>query len=59
MRWLGNVRYPLETTGDLSDPEWLEAVREHYGDERPTRFRVYGFRNQHGLCWTAPNAFQE
>ncbi len=56
---MGNVRYPLETIGDLSDAEWLEAVREHYGDEMPARFRVYGFRNQHGLYWTAPNAFQE
>jgi hypothetical protein len=40
MRWLGNVRYPPETISDLSDAEWLEALREHYGDEN--------------ICFTGP-----
>ena len=32
MRWLGNVRYPPETIEDLSDEEWINQLREHYGD---------------------------
>lgn len=32
MMWLGNVRYPPETMTDLSDKEWMEKLREKYGD---------------------------
>ena len=32
MTWLGNVRYPPETMADLSDAEWIELLRERYGD---------------------------
>ena len=39
MRWLGNVRYPPETMGDLSDAEWLEALRDHYGGENICFYR--------------------
>jgi hypothetical protein len=33
MTWLGNLRYPPETMADLSDAEWLTALRERYGEE--------------------------
>jgi len=33
MTWLGNLRYPPETMNDLSDAEWLKALRERYGEE--------------------------
>lgn len=39
MRWLGNLRYPPETMSDLSDAEWLKALREHYGDENLCFYR--------------------
>jgi hypothetical protein len=32
MTWLGNVRYPPETMQDLSDAEWIELLRERYGE---------------------------
>jgi hypothetical protein len=33
MTWLGNVRYPAETMQDLSDAEWIQLLRERYGDQ--------------------------
>ena len=39
MRWLGNIRYPPETISDLSDAEWLEALRKHYGEENICFYR--------------------
>lgn len=33
MTRLGNVRYPPETMEDLSDAEWIERLRERYGDQ--------------------------
>lgn len=42
MKWLGNVRYPPETMSDLSDGEWLKALREHYGAENICFYRPQG-----------------
>ena len=39
MKWLGNVRYPPETMSDLSDAEWLTALRDHYGADHIRFFR--------------------
>ena len=33
MKWLGNIRYPPEDVTDLSDAEWLKALRAHYGED--------------------------
>jgi len=33
MKWLGNVRYPPEDMSDLSDAEWLQQLRQHYGED--------------------------
>jgi len=32
MKWLGNLRYPPVEMTDLSDAEWLAALRRHYGE---------------------------
>jgi hypothetical protein len=33
MDWVGNIRYPPQDMSDLSDREWLAALRERYGEE--------------------------
>lgn len=33
MTWLGNIRYPPQDMTDLSDAEWLQSLRAHYGEE--------------------------
>ena len=33
MTWLGNVRYPPVDMTDLSDAEWLNALKRHHGEE--------------------------
>lgn len=33
-KWLGNVRIPPQTMRDLSDEEWLKALRSQYGESR-------------------------
>lgn len=32
MKWLGNLRYPPVDMTDLSDAEWLESLKQHYGE---------------------------
>ena len=39
MQWLGNVKYPPEDMTDLSDAEWVKALREKYGDDRICFYR--------------------
>ena len=34
MKWLGNLRYPPVEMTDLSDAEWLAALKQHYGEAR-------------------------
>jgi hypothetical protein len=39
MKWLGNVRYPPETMSDLSDAEWVTALKDRYGEKNICFFR--------------------
>ena len=39
MKWLGNLRYPPETMTDLSDAEWLQALRDRYGADNICFFK--------------------
>ena len=39
MEWLGNIRYPPEDMTDLSDAEWLQALKERYGEENICIYR--------------------
>ncbi|MBV9505242.1 MAG: hypothetical protein JO323_09605 [Acidobacteriia bacterium] len=39
MKWLGNLRYPPKDLTDLSDAEWLKALKDHYGDENICFYR--------------------
>jgi hypothetical protein len=39
MKWLGNIRYPPQDMSDLSDRDWLAALREHYGEKNICFYR--------------------
>jgi hypothetical protein len=39
MNWLGNLRYPPQTMTDLTDAEWLTALRARYGEENICFFK--------------------
>jgi len=39
VQWLGNVRYPPQDMTDLSDAEWLEALKNRYGEENLCFYR--------------------
>lgn len=47
MKWLGNVRYPPQDMTDLSDAEWLKALRVHYGEDHICIYRP----QDGGLPW--------
>jgi hypothetical protein len=39
VEWLGNVRYPPQDVSDLSDAEWLQALKIRYGEENICFYR--------------------
>jgi hypothetical protein len=39
VEWLGNVRFPPQDMSDLSDAEWLEALKQRYGEENICFFK--------------------